>query len=146
MARTLQRITPAGRPRDYQTYQVLAPIKSHWRRATCEESGCLAHAHGWRTRVEGLQPADVAAIKASGRRYAVERVAQGESYFVFPAGQACFRASQHRVPLERPGIFVVRQGDYRDRTGPRRQFQRPEDWRDHFAEHQQRLADQRARG
>lgn len=146
MRRQINRISPAGKATDYQSYRVLAPLSSHYRPASCEEAGCLQHRNGWRTRVEGLQPADLAAIRDSGRHYTRLPVAPGETYLVFPAGQACFKTELHRVPLERPGIFQLRQGDHRLTRAGVRTFQRPEDWVDHFGEHQLKLVDQRNKG
>lgn len=142
----VNRITPQGRPGDYQTHQVLAPRATHWRRATCEEIDCGEYRNGWRLRLEGLTPQLLATIDASGRRYTRLQIAPGETYLVFEAGQPCFKASQHQVPLERPGIYQVRQGDWRMPNVGVRTFATPEDWRDHFGEHLDRLADQRNRG
>lgn len=142
----VNRIPPAGRPADYVTHQVLAPAATHWRAATCEEVDCGHWHNGWRLRLEGLQPADLAAIVQSGRRYTRTPVAPGETWLVFQAGQPCFRAAAHRLPLERPGIFQVRQGDFRLPIRGVRTFATPEDWRDHMGEHLDRLAEQRQRG
>ena len=70
----------------------------------------------------------------------------GLTEFTFEAGQTCF--VEHRVPLEREPLYVVRDGDWRGNprgTAPRIHT-RPDDWVDDFAEHQQRLADRFEQG
>ena len=71
---------------------------------------------------------------------------EGLTVFTFEPGQDCF--AQHRVPLERDPLFLVRGGDWRGNpTGlqPYRHH-RGEDWVDDFADHQDRIARQIERG
>ena len=42
-----------------------------------------------------------------------ETAPDGFVRLTFPAGQPCFRASSHRVSVQRPPIFLVRPGDAR---------------------------------
>lgn len=147
--RPLNRVDPRLPPRANVTYQLHAPVRTHWRKATCEEFGCLAHHNGWRVRLEGLPPEQVHAARTSGRRFTELRVAEGETYLVFEAGQPCFRASGHRVRVGRPEIYVVRGGDYRRYLGDHRRFEgrdAPAHWVEHFAENQDRVAAVVARG
>lgn len=68
--------------------------------------------------------------------------------FVFAAGQTCFRSDEHVVRIERPEIFLVRDGDHRGNprgTQPRI-YTTPEAWVDDFGEHQERLTETRERG
>ncbi len=53
--------------------------------------------------------------------------------FTFPAGQQCFRASEHVVPLERDPLFNVRE------NGLTRRHTRPELWTEDFSEHLDRV-------
>lgn len=127
----------------YKTFTIAAPLSTHFRPATCAEVACPDYLHGWRTRIEGLPAELLHAARTSGRRYTELPVAAGETWLVFEAGQACFRASQHRARLDKPELFLVRDGDWRGnpRGTKARLHQRPADWRDDFAEHQQGLAD-----
>ena len=128
-----------------KTYAVAAPLATHWRAATCVEVDCPNHLHGWVTRVDertelGVSQAIYVRSQA-GRRYREERDEGGLTVFTFEAGQTCF--GQHRTPIGRPELFIVRDGDHRGNpTGNRRVHQRPEDWVEDFALHQSRLADQ----
>ncbi len=147
--RPVNRVPPKLDPKYNVTYQLHAPASTHWRKATCAEVDCPAHLRGWRLRVEGLTPADAQAVKDSRRKYTVLRVAQGETYLVFEAGQACFRADTHRVRVERPEIYVARGGDWRRYTAGHRAFggrNAAADWVDSFAENQNRITAIVARG
>jgi hypothetical protein len=141
-------IEPLMGPEAYKSYVISQPLATHWRRATCEEIGCPDYQHGWKVRVEGLPAELVHAARTSGRRHSELNVADGETWLVFEAGQACFRATEHRAPIGRPPLFVVRDGDARGnpRGTKARLHQRAESWRDDFAEHQQTLADAQQRG
>lgn len=138
------RIQPQMQVGAYKTYQIAAPLATHFRAATCEEVGCQPHIHGWATTVM-YGSKDEAAVRGSGRHFTEERQEGGFVRFVFPPGQPCFAASRHKVPLEREAIFVVRDGDWR-RLGPARRHANAIDWRDDFGEHQERLADRLAQG
>jgi hypothetical protein len=126
----------------YRTFQIASPIETHWRPATCEESDCEQYANGWRVRVEGLSPEDLHAIRTSGRQFRQVDVAEGETWLVFEPGQRCFKAATHKVPLGRPELYVVRDGDWRGNP-TRQSFQHSsaESWVDQFATHQDKLAE-----
>ena len=141
------RITPAGPVRAYQTYQITAPLATHWRTATCTEVDCDAHLRGWSTTVDvatelGARQATYIRMHA-GRAYTVTEAGTLVT-FMFPGGQQCFRT--HRVPLGRPEIYTVRGGDWRGSTGLVRRHADAQDWVDDFGEHQEQLADRLARG
>ncbi len=142
------RIQPIGPVEAYKTYAIKAPIPTHWRAASCAEVECSHYANGWRTIVPATSDhADLIRSGRTGRAFTEKPAGAGLTEFVFPAGQACFRASQHKVPLERPPLYIVRGGDWRGNpTGQHRTHQRPEHWVEDFGEHQQGLADRRARG
>lgn len=149
MGAQLSRIQPLMGPEAYKTYAVVSPLGTHFRPATCEEVGCPHYANGWRVRVEGLPPELVHAARTSGRKYMEQHVADNETWLVFDAGQACFRASDHRTrKSDRPPLYVVRDGDYRG--NPRRTKDRvhhtPDNWLDDFATHQQAIADEIEKG
>jgi len=69
--------------------------------------------------------------------------------FTFEPGQRCFKSADHRLRLDRPELYIVRDGDSRNRTGGLRQFTGQNaagDWKDHFSTHQDRLAEILRRG
>lgn len=130
-------------PAAYKTYAVTSPLSTHFRPATCQEMSCPHYVNGWRVRVEGLPPELVHAARASGRKYVEQSVAEGETWLVFEAGQPCFRASDHRTRIDRPPLYVVRDGDHRGnpRHTKARLHQNPAHWVEDFATHQQAIAD-----
>ena len=131
-----------------KTFQVAAPAATHWRPASCEDVGCEQYRHGWRVRVEGLTERDLHTARNCGRTYRVEQIADGETWLVYPPGQPCFRASQHRLPTGRPELYVVRDGDWRGnpRRTEARRHTRADHWVEEFGEHQERLADEIRKG
>lgn len=143
----MNRIPPNGQVGDYKTYQILAPLSTHWTAATCAEVNCAQYLNGWRVRVEGLPPDMLHTAKTSGRAFTELHIAEGENWLVFKAGQPCFRASQHRRIKDKQEIFIVRDGDHRGNpTGNLRKHTRPEFWQEDFAEHQDKLARQIQQG
>lgn len=106
---------------DARTYRVAAPVASHYRPATCAEVECEQHQRGWATVVDeatdlGRQQAAYIRQECAStatpaqpgdgrRRYRERRTEAGWTAFEFPAGQTCF--GQHRVPLERPYLYLA---------------------------------------
>lgn len=132
-----------------KTYQVMAPEVSHWRTATCAEVECPAYMQGWRVRLATLTPAQRYAIETSGRRYSLLDLGEGQQWWTFPAGQRCFRSSEHRLPVGRPTLYVVRDGDPwrgNPRGTPPRIHTDPKYWAEDFANHQQLLYERWKRG
>lgn len=148
MAAPLFRPPPLMGAAAYKTYEMRSPLSTHFRRGTCAEAQCPHYLNGWRVRIEALTPDLLHAARNSDRKYVEHHVAEGETYLLFEAGQPCFRASEHRIRVERPPLYVVRDGDYRGNpSGNRaRLHQRPENWVEDFAEHQQKLADEIEKG
>jgi hypothetical protein len=109
----MNRIQPQMGAEAYKTYSIVAPASSHFRPATCAETDCPDYLNGWRVRVEGLPPDMLHAARTSGRKYVEVRIAEGETWLHFEPGQACFRAGEHRVRLDKPELFLVRDGDFR---------------------------------
>lgn len=132
----------------YKTYEVRSPLVSHFRPASCAEVGCQHYLNGWQVRVEALTEDLLHAARNSGRRYVEQHIAEGETWLMFEAGQPCFKARQHRAPVGRPPLYLVRDGDQRGnpRRTKARLHQRPENWVEDFAEHQQKLADEIEKG
>jgi hypothetical protein len=148
--RQVTRITPALPAQAYKTYQIVQPLATHWRPATCEEAECGAYERGWKTAVDettelGQRQAHYIR-KLAGRRFVEERHPEGMTAFVFQPGQRCF--AQHQVPLEREPFYFVRGGDWRGNpTGVQPyQHRRGDDWVEDFATHQDRIARQIEKG
>ncbi|MFB6548674.1 hypothetical protein [Streptomyces sp. NPDC056405] len=124
----------------YTTYTVRSPISTHWRKASCAESGCQAYGKGWRVRKENLTPELLHTATHSGRKYSELSIAQGETYLVFEPGQPCFAESTHRVPLDRPELYLVRGGDWRGNPrGEGRTHTKAEHWLEDLHEHTDRI-------
>lgn len=135
------RIQPVGPVQAYRTFSVTAPLRTHFRPATCEEIDCPAFLKGWVTRANPEQAEYIR--RRSGRKYEERE----PGVFVFNSGQMCFSAAQHRVRIERPEIYVVRDGDWRGNpTGRTRTHQRSVFWVEEFAEHQDLLKTMQERG
>ncbi|MFI6251516.1 hypothetical protein [Streptomyces sp. NPDC051016] len=148
MQPNVSRIQPQMGAAAYKTYEVRSPLTTHFRPATCADVGCLHYLNGWQVRVETLTEDLLHAARNSGRRYVEQHIADGETWLVFEAGQPCFKAGQHRAPVGRAPLYLVRDGDHRGnpRGTKARLHQRPENWVEDFAEHQQKLADEIEKG
>lgn len=137
----VNRIPPTLPPGAMQTFEVDAPLETHWRSATCEEVECKAFTRGWTSTVlpESIEEIRILKVyEAELRRGAVTFALTPENFrcYNFPAGTECFRRIWHRLPLERPAIFTVRSGDWRGTDGVIRQFKDGSEWVDSFANHQ----------
>lgn len=124
-------------PRTTARYGLSKPVATHRRAATCAEVDCKYHREGWQMRVEESTPLgarQAALIKGSGRRFTTIQE-QGAVRYLFEAGQSCFRA--HTVDLDRPAIYIVRQGA----SAPIRHT-RPENWVDDFSTHLDKIREQ----
>ena len=126
----------------YKTYQIVAPLSTHFRPATCAEIDCPAYTHGFRTTVD--ERTDLGAGQAhyirrdAGRRFTEEQAEDGRTVFTFEPGQKCFEP--HRLRLDRPERFLVRDGDWRGNpTGQRYEHTNAGLWQEDFAEHQDRI-------
>lgn len=131
-------------PGAMQTYEVDAPLTTHWRAATCQEVECAAYMQGWHSDVPPDSDAEVRiqqTYDSEIRRGAVttSQTPEGFIRYHFPAGTDCFRRIWHKLPLEREAIFTVRSGDWRGTDGVIRQFSTGAEWVDSFAEHQDKI-------
>jgi len=149
---TPSRPDPVADPRFYQTYQILAPVQTHTRPATCREVDCEHWRNGWVTRIDtgtdlGARQANYIRMQ-SGRRFSTTHSIVSDSSlvtFTFPPGQECF--TQHRVPLDRPATFLRLGGDWRGNpTGERLRHANAEDWRDDMGEHLQKIHEEHEKG
>lgn len=139
-------MAPLLDPRGYKTYSIHAPIRTHFRKATCAEVDCPDYLHGWRVRLEILNEEQRVWVRQTGRRFSEMPVRPGETWLVFEAGQPCFRATEHRARVEREELYVIRDGDTRGNPTGRVDKVSGQQWNDDFGEHQQRLADLQQKG
>lgn len=151
-----QRLPPVLPVQAYKTFQVVAPLRTHWRAATCEEVECDAYRNGFRLYVDeatelGQAQADYVRHKA-GRKFAEHRdPGSSRTVFTFPPGTLPFASAEHtshKVRIEREELFVTRPGDWRGNPTGERPYQhtKAEFWTEEFAEHQGKLADRVNRG
>jgi hypothetical protein len=137
-------IQPAGPPSAYKTYQIRAPLASHFTELyDCARARCEGHLLGWDSLIDETTTAgqeQAAYIRGgSGRRFTEERQPAGLTLFRFEPGQDCFRRP-HLMRNTRPETYVERGGDWRGNpSGQRRVHTRPEDWVESFAGHQARI-------
>lgn len=143
----MNRLPPQGKVQDYKTYQIVSPLSTHWRKATCAEVNCPNYLKGWKLRVEGLPPEMLYAAKTSGRSFTELDVNESEHWLVFKPGQSCFRAAEHRALLDKQEIFIARDGDFRGNpTGSVRRHTRAEFWLEDMQENLGRLHELHERG
>jgi hypothetical protein len=148
----INRLLPAGDAAAYKTYELAVPLQTHWRPASCAEVDCPHHLRGWVTTIDetsALGQMQAGHIRHhAGRAYTEARGEHGMTVFTFPAGQRCFASADHRVPLEREPLWLVRGGDWRGNPLRIRTVRhtRAEDWRDDFGEHQDRIVETIERG
>lgn len=149
ITRKLFRPQPVGPAALYQTYQLLRPARTHFRKATCAEVECPNRERGWKTIIDlstklGQQQANYIRLH-SGRHFSSYKKDGDLIVFEFPAGQNCF--TSHRIDLEREPIFRKKGGDFRGNPlGLPTQTLRPRDWLDDFGEHQEKLAAEQQKG
>lgn len=146
------RLEPALPAEHMRTYEIRAPIKTHFRPATCAEIQCPGHVNGWCSLIDetaelGQRQAHYIR-KVSGRRFTERSLPNNLTEFTFEAGQSCFRSGEHQTSLERPPIYIIRDGDWRGnpRATDPRVHRRADDWVDDFANHQQGIADKQQEG
>lgn len=146
----MERITPNLDASAYQTFQVSAPRATHWRKASCEEYGCLAGEHGWSSTIDestGLGQKQANYIRRnSGRKFTETHNELGLTVFQFASGQDCF--ADHKVRIDKPELYIVKGGDFRGNPlGIKpRQHTKAEHWVEEFGENQQRIQDVREKG
>lgn len=138
------RIVPELPPNAFKTYGIAAPRNTHFREAACEEINCSNYLNGWQTVIDesnDLGQRQAFYIRKSSKRgFSEERLASGLTKFVFESGQKCFAAHQTRI--DKPAIFLVRGGDWRETVGETKFHKNSNNWVEDFAEHQDKLANQ----
>jgi hypothetical protein len=151
MNRPINRIAPRLDAGDFQTFQIAAPVASHWRNASCGEVACPQAERGWRMQLDlstELGRKQAYYIKYdSGRSFTHRKVDDsGMVELTFPSGQECFQ--QHRVRLDREEKYIVRGGDFRGnpRGVPARVHTKPEHWVEEFQENSDAMNSLKERG
>ena len=138
---------PQAPPQAYKTYTILSPVATHFEDATCAEVDCRGYVNGWQTYTD--ETTDLGQQHAhyirhmSGRGYTEERNENGVTVFTFGAGQECFGV--HTQKTDRPQHFLTRPGDSR-RYGQTYVYDRPDQWVDDFAVHQNQINQRTKRG
>lgn len=145
----LNRCQPVGPPQAYKTFGARTP-PGHMRSVSCADRDCPRYLNGWTTTVSGDDIELVRQACAGNvdgvRRHAIEQPqANGFVQFIFEAGQPCLAQSTHRV-ADRPPLFLVRNGDWRQHLGGQRVYDRPYQWVDDFMVHQDRVKTLHDRG
>jgi len=125
---------------DYKTYSLAQPISTHTRVATCQEINCEHYANGWTYDIDMLDERLIKAIDQSGKRYRIEHH-EGKTYVVFYPEQQCFR--EHRVHNDREPFYLLTPHARQMNTRTAQRFDKPENWVDHFATHQEEIKRQR---
>lgn len=134
-------IVPALPSQHFKTYEIIAPLQTHFRKATCAEVECPGYVNGWVTRVPvGSQAEQYIRSGSSGRRFTEttgsSQLNEGVAEFRFFPGQQCFASDKHRVPLEREPFYIARGGDARGNPLRERVVHtRAEHWQEDFAGH-----------
>lgn len=145
--RSVQPFMPA---QNYKTYFIAAPLKTHWRQASCEEANCEQFKGGWfiplDERTQMGQKHAYTIRRLAGRQFTEYKDSAGVTIFTFPPGQQCFE--KHMVRVDRPEIMGIKGGDFRGnpRGTQTRIHSKPEHWVEDFALHQDELSTEIERG
>lgn len=126
-----------------KSYEIKAPLATHWSVTTCADVDCDAHRLGWQTLIDektnlGQRQAALIRRNEKRRKFTESRNEAGLTVFAYEAGQQCF--AEHRARNMRPERFVERGGDHRG--NPRREHRlhtRPEFWVESFQANQDKL-------
>lgn len=144
----VMQMAPLADPRAYRTFRVVAPVSSHWRRVSCAEYACADWTNGFFIDIDtstdlGMAQYEYLSKKDKSRKGIMQRMTWTIVRFTYPPGSRPFdgNAHEHYHPIGRPPYYLVHDGDWRGNpTGFKRFFQRPEDWVDMSANHQDQLA------
>lgn len=141
------RVAPKMDPRFYQSFEIHSPIATHYRTVSCRDMECQHYLAGWVSKFDVSTQQGRAwaiAVRQSGRRYTFEQHGT-EVTFKFPPGQTCFQAP-HKVAVERPELFVVRDGDWRDNPTGRKAHVRPREFVERMADNLDYIHSEMKRG
>lgn len=141
----VNRPTPIGDPQHYKSYTMRAPVRTHWRPATCEEYECLDYQYGWVTTIDLStdlgQKQYHYLTHDKERRYSMQRLSLSIVKFIYGPGHRCFRSDEHKVAVGKPPKLLVVGGDWRGNPrGEVRVHTRIEDWVDDSRVHQDKIS------
>lgn len=147
-------IAPLADPRAYRTFRVVAPVSSHWERVGCEKYECPDYRNGFFVDVDtstdlGQAQYNYLTNKDKSRKGTMQKMSETVYRFTYPPGSRPFAGNNHEHywPIGRPPYYLVHDGDWRGNpTGFKRFFQKPEDWIDMSANHQDQIATQLQKG
>lgn len=128
------------RSRTHKAYSLAAPLRTHFRKARCEEVECKHNREGWTYNVAMLDEELIRAIRVSGRRYK-EVQYQGSTYWVFVPEQQCF--AEHTIRLDREPFYFVTPNAKNLIVPAAKQHANGDNWVDDFATHQDRIKTER---
>lgn len=129
----LNQPVPRLGPQNYRTYAMRAPLRTHWRPATCEEYECLEFLNGFVITIdlstELGQKQHHYLTHDKTRRGSLQRISLELVKIVYGPGNRCFNWGEHKVPIGRPPLLIAREGDWRGNPrGIVRRHTRVEDW------------------
>jgi len=147
------RLAPDAGPEHFKTYKMSAPTRTHFRRGTCEEVGCLEMKSGFVMTIDfstelGQRQLHYLTKEDKDRSPIIQRTGKYEVKLIYRPGTPCMNRASHRVRLDREPYYLVCGGDWR---GNPRQIRtvghvRVEDWVDDFGNHQLGIAERAQRG
>lgn len=128
------------------TYELRQPLETHFKVVDCKEAECPKFHSGWQMGYDLTDPLKVEAANllasVARKRHMVfsHQVLGTVVTFTFQPGQNCFET--HRIYLEREPFAIRRSGDWRGNPRGREEYVHKDviDWRDDFAEHQDKIA------
>lgn len=133
-------------PEYYQSYTASMPLSSHWRRALCEEVDCSDFLSGFVFTCDisnelGVKQYQYLAKQDKDRSPSIQRVSEHIFKFVYKPGTPCMKRGDHRLPIGKEPIFLVRGGDWRGnpRQIATRRHTSAEFWVEDFAQNQDRI-------
>jgi hypothetical protein len=104
-----------------KVFRIFRPLRTHWRKARCEEVACSHYLLGWQTNVD--EASEIGKEQGlyiryqSGREFTEVRVATVTT-FTFRAEQQCFRG--HQLPREQDPYFIIKQNHDKQAIEPDR--------------------------
>lgn len=141
--RPLNRVPEKAPARMYTTFGIRAPRSTHWVPATCEEVQCQNYVRGFRTSMDESKPVgegNAKLLRADKTRTKKEyKDEYNMTIFEYPPGTKCFNT--HTKRLEKPEIYIVRDGDHRGnpKGTPTRTHTKAEFWTEEFSEVQDKI-------
>ena len=104
-------------PHMYKRYAASAPMRTHWRQATCAEVECDGYLNGFVTFVDVSlelgRKQHYFLTHDRERTYTINQTGQYTFEFIYPPGNPCFQRGSHRTGIGRPPFLLVHNGDWR---------------------------------